>query len=216
MDARSRLATGLIVTLLMISACSEDPVSPPDPPAPTVDLSGYFLLPDTTWNKFFTTGSQTYVKDSSIAGASVVIVSQPDGQLDYFQAVDRAWAAFDAGALFEINPPLAALPDAMPESSDHVASANILTGSGNAPIRRISRLVDTALTLTVGPMTFDSVVLIRQEFWLISVPVNEVDSAYRWYAHGVDEIRSVRWRHGQTDSTVRIFTRGTIGGRPYP
>jgi hypothetical protein len=96
-----------------------------------------------------------------------------------------------------------------------------VTQTGTIPVRRISRLIDTGLTVTVTAGSFDSVALIRQEFWVfgtngLGMPDTTIDSAYRWYAPGVDEIRRVQWRDGEADSTLREFIGGTVGGNTYP
>jgi hypothetical protein len=184
-----------------------------------VDLTGYFILPTSGFQKFYTGGfSQAWTQDTVVDGTLSADVVDNAGAHEYLATADRAWvASFDTaagGILFLLSPPLAALPDKMPATGNHIGNSGFLTQSGTVPVRRISRLVDTGLTVVVPAGTFDSVALIRQEFWrfvsVLGAPDTLVDSAYRWFAPGVDEIRRVQWRDGQPDSTLREFVGGTI------
>ena len=167
-----------------------------------------------------------YVGLDTVNGYDVVdLFDGSDNSHVYFRQSDRAWVGTldpaGGGTLFLFQPPLAAPPDFFPETTDHVGVSSILTVPDPTPVRRFSRLVDTGLTLTVGTMTFDSVVLIRQEFWRIVSPLPPItdtlrDSAYRWYAPTVDEIRQTRWLDGDTQSVSFEFVGGTIEGRLYP
>jgi hypothetical protein len=210
------------LTLVTMASCSSKPTDPP-PPVPTVDLTGYFLLPGTGFSKFFSDGdSRTYVGPDTLNGHNVVdVLNGSNGSHDYFRQSDRAWAGnLDSGTIFLFVPPLAAPPDLFPSTSNHVATSSIPTQTTPLPVTRISRLVNTQMMDTVPAGIFDSVVMIRQEFWLtrtvLGVPVTSIDSAYRWYAPGVDEIRATIWNDGDTASSTREFIGGTIDGRTYP
>lgn len=191
-----------------------------------IDLSAYLVLPGPGFVKFYSDGSsQTYLKDSIVDGFEAIDLLYGSGVHEYFRKSDRAWiGTLDTaagGTLFLLQPPLAAIPSALPLGTTIMASSGFVTQSGLVPVRRLSMLVDTGLTATVNAGTFDSVILIRQEFWLIGVnglgfPDTTVDSAYRWFARDVEEIRRVQWRDGNPDSTMREFIGGTVGGITYP
>ena len=210
---------------MSLLSCTSNPADPP-PPGPTVDLTGYFLLPGPGFSKFFSDGqSRAYVGADTLNGFNVVdVLNGSDLSHDFFRTSDRAWVGnldtAGGGTIFLFQPPLAALPDLFPETEYHVANSGIVTQSGLAPVRRISKLLDTALVDSVPAWRFDSVILIRQEFWrfitVLGVPDTLRDSAYRWYAPGVDEIKAKIWFEGDTDSTYREFIGGTIDGRTYP
>jgi hypothetical protein len=191
-----------------------------------VDLSGFFVLPGPGYDKFFTGGEErVYVKDTVVEGHSVVDVALASGEHEYFRTSDRAWVAWwtsppHDSTFFLLQPPLAAVPDTLVVDERRTAPSSLPLQSGALPVKRITELKSTALSLTVPAGSFDSVILIRQEFWIIGetqgAPDTSVDSAYRWFAPGVDEIRQVRWRDGQPDSTLRDFIGGTVGGNTYP
>lgn len=220
---RSRLAVvACFAGLLIAAACSSKPVTPA---LGGIDLSAYLILPDSSFEKFYSDGStQRYRSDSVVEGFEAIDVVWGLDYHEYFRKSDRAWIAtldtIGGGTLYLLQPPLAAIPSALPIGTIVTASSNFRTQSGLVPVRRLSQLVDTGLTATVNAITFDSVVLIRQEFWVIGVnglgfPDTTVDSAYRWFARHVEEIRRVRWRDGEINSTMREFIGGTVGGVTY-
>jgi hypothetical protein len=219
---RHGLSLGLL--LLTLASCNSKTVDPV--PGPTVDMTGYFVRPATGFFKVFTDGaSQTYLQDTIVNMYNSVDVLYPSGSHEYHRIPDRAWVGtYDpsgAGLLFLLGPPLAAIPEAMPETSDHVANSGFVTQTGLLPVRRVSRLIDTALIITVPAGTFDSVILIRQQFFVfgengVGIPDTTIDSTYRWFAPGVDEIRRVLWRDGEPDSTLREMSAGTLNGTTYP
>lgn len=229
-----RLFCALSLIPLSLGACSKTVDPPGDPciaesavplvPGPTTDLTGYFVQPSAGYIKIFTgPASQTYVKDTTVNGHLTVDVVSGSGNHEYLRMPDRYWVGtLDAtSTLFLLCPPLAAIPELMPDSSDHVANSGFLTQSSVVAVRRITRLIDTGLTETVPAGTFNSVVRIRQEFWVFGVdgfnnPKTFIDSSYRWFAPGVDEIRRVLWKDGATDSTLREMTAGVVNGVTYP
>jgi hypothetical protein len=220
---RQLLLAVLSVVLPGLLGCSSSTEPEPPPPVPTVDLTGYFVLPSAGFVKFFTGGSsKTWTQDTVVNGTLSADVMDQAGRHEYLAKADRAWVATldTSGFLFLLSPPLAALPDLMPASGNHVASSGFVTQTETVPVRRISRLIDTGLTVAVPAGTFDSVALIRQEFWTIVTVLGAtdttIDSSYRWFAPGVDEIRRVEWLHTAVDSTVKAFQAGSIGGRTYP
>ena len=218
---------GLLLTaLLAVVSCSSATDPNPSPPAPTVDLTGYFVLPSAGFQKFYTGGfSQAWSQDTTVNGTLSADLEDNAGLHEYLATADRAWVATldtaAGGTLYLLSPPLAALPDKMPASGSHVGNSGFVTTTGTIPVRRISRLMDTGLVDTVPAGIFDSVALVRQEFWVftkngLGIPDTLVDSAFRWFAPGVDEIRRVLWRDGDVDSTLREFVGGTVGGNSYP
>lgn len=219
MAGRLPLAVGLVF-LLLAAACSNKSVAP----VPGVDLSAYLILPGAGFVKFYSDGSsQTYLQDSVVEGFDAIDLLYGTGAHEYFRKSDRAWIATldTAATLFILQPPLAAIPLRLPVGTAVAAQSSFATQSGPIPVRRVSILADTGLSETVPAGTFDSVVLIRQEFLLfgtngLGIPDTSVDSAYRWFAPGVDEIRQVRWRDGEVDSTLREFLGGTVNGVTYP
>jgi hypothetical protein len=202
--------------LLIAAACSSKPVAP----VPGVDLEGYLILPDSGFEKFYSDGSsQTYAQDTVVEGFAAIDVLWNSGDHEYFRKSDRAWIATldtaGGGTLFLLQPPLAAIPLSLSIGTSVTAQSSFATQSGPVPVSRLSQLVDTGLTQTVGAGTFDRVVLIRQEFRVEGF-ITTVDSAHRWFAPGVEEIKRVQWRDGDTDSTMREFIGGTVGGVTYP
>jgi len=219
---RAALVTALAASVLSCSNSTE-PEPPPPPSVSTVDLTGYFVLPDSGFVKFFTDGSsKAWSKDTVVDGTPSVDVVDQIGRHEYLAAASRAWVATldTSGFLFLLSPPLAALPELMPDTVDHVAASGFVTQTEIVPVRRISRLISTGLTVAVPAGSFDSVVLIRQEFWtirnILGATDTTVDSSYRWFAPGVDEIRRVEWLHlAAPDSSVKEFEAGSVGGNIY-
>ena len=218
-----RITLFFAATILSLAACSK--VVEPPPPVSTIDLTGYFVLPSAGYEKFYSDGrTYTYTKDTVVNSHSVVDVLRESGNHDYHRIPDRAWVAtLVAGtpdALFQFSPPLAGIPDQMPDTSDHVTNSNLVTQGEPEPVRRISRLIDTGLTVTVPAGMFDSVVLIRQEFWrfteVLNVTVIKIDSVDRWYAPGVDEIRRVEWLGSDLIGATRELDSGIVNGVSYP
>lgn len=215
-------ALGLSLALVVL-ACSQATEPAPPPPVPTVNLTGYFVLPTSGFVKFFTDGtSKTWTQDTVVNGVPSSDAVNQIGVHEYLASSNRAWVATldTSGFIFLLSPPLAATPDLIPATGNHVASSGFVTQTGTVPVRRISRLVDTSLMVTVPAGIFDSVALIRQEFWTIRTILGAtdtlVDSAYRWYAPGVDEIRRIEWLHSEVDSTLKEFEFGSVGGNTYP
>jgi len=216
MSLLRRIAIIAFSLALLVAACSSNPVSP----GPVgIDLSAYFILPDTGFDKTFDDGTtQAWVQDSTIDGIAVADLGYTSGAHEYFRKPDRAWVATldAAGTFFRLDPPLAALPDHMPLDSTIEARSSFVVVGGSTPVSRTSRLVDTGLTLTVPAGTFDSVIMVFQVFRIFGTtplgqPDTTVDSAYRWFAPGLDEIQRVRWAPGQADSTLRRFESGSAG-----
>jgi len=206
-----------------VLACSQSTEPEPPPPVPTVNLTGYFVLPTSGFVKLFIDGSsRNWIQDTVVNGVLSSDAVNQAGTHEYLATSNRAWVATldTSGFLFLLSPPLAALPELMPASGNHVASSGFVTQTETVPVRRISRLVDTGLSVVVPAGTFDSVVLIRQEFWtirnILGATDTLVDSAYRWYAPGVDEIRRIEWIHDTPDSTLKEFQAGSVGGNIYP
>jgi len=221
------MGAAVVLSMLAVASCSSNPADPPPPaPGPTIDLTGYFLLPSSGFSKSYSNGStEQYIGPDMVNGFSVVdLFDGSDNSHIYFRQSDRAWVgtlqAAGGGTLFLFDPPLPAPPNQFPETTDHVGTSSLLTTPNPTPVRRITRLIDTGLTVTVGTMTFDSVAMLRQEFWqfrsALGATDTVIDSAYRWYAPGVDEIRQVRWSDGDTQSVSFDFVGGTIDGRTYP
>lgn len=209
--------------MFVLLACSNSTEPVPPDPGPTVNLTGYFVLPATGFVKFFTDGTnRTWVQDTVVNGVLSSDAVNQAGNHEYLATSNRAWVGtYDtSGFIFILSPPLAAIPDLMPATGNHVASSGFVTQTETVPVRRISRLIDTGLSVTVPAGSFDSVVLIRQEFWTIHTVLGAtdtlVDSAYRWYAHGVDEIKRIEWLHSVPDSTLKEFQAGSVGGHTYP
>ena len=207
--------------LLSLASCSS--VVEPPTPGPTIDLTGFFVQPGAGYVKFFSDAStQMYVQDTTVNSHPTVDVVFGTGDHEYHRIPDRAWVGtLDAtSTLFLLEPPLAPIPELMPETSDHIVNSGFVTQTGLIPVRRFSRLVDTGLTIAVSAGTFDSVVLIRQEFWtfltILGTPVTLRDSSYRWFAPGVDEIRRVQWRDGDLTSATRELDSGFVNGVSYP
>jgi hypothetical protein len=220
---RLLLLAALPAAVVGLISCSQSTEPEPPPPIPTVDLTGYFVLPTAGFVKFFTDGSsKAWAKDTMVAGTMAADAINQAGVHEYLATSNRAWVATldTSGFLFLLSPPLPAIPDHMPSTQDHVAGSGFVTQTETVPVRRISRLIDTALTDTVPAGIFDSVVLIRQEFWTIVSVLGAmdtlVDSSYRWFAPAVDEIKRVEWLRSATDSSYKEFQGGSVGGRTYP
>jgi hypothetical protein len=221
---RARLPVFLLLgATLLTAACSN---SPDGPVTPTVDLTGYFLLPDSGFTKFFkdinadTTFAQTYVDTTTVNGFAVVDVLRGQDLHEYFRRSDRAWVGtlrVSDSALILLEPPLAAIPDRLALGVDVVATAQTLADPAPFPVTRTSRLVDTGLTITVPAGTFTGVAKIRQTFQRPGPPPAVLtDSTYRWYAKGVDEIQRVLWEDGKADSTLIEFIGGKIDSLTFP
>lgn len=216
-----RVTLFLAATILSLAACSK--TVEPEPPGPTIDLTGYFVRPSAGYVKFFSDAStQMFVQDTTVNSHMTVDVVFGTGAHEYHRIPDRAWVGTlnSTSTLFLLSPPIAAIPELMPESTDHVANSAFETQSSPLPVRRISRLIDTGLTITVPAGMFDSVVLIRQEFWVfittLGMPDTTIDSVYRWFAPGADEIRRVLWRDGEMVSATRELDSGFVNGVSYP
>jgi hypothetical protein len=186
----------------------------------SVDLTGYFVLPASGFFKTYSDGfTQTYVNDTVVNGTPCAQVIDNAGNREYLATADRSWVGtldtVGGGTLFLLTPPLAGLPNQMPMHPPHVGNSGFVTQTGTIPVRRTSYLVDTGLSLTVPAGTFDSVAMIRQEFWVfttngLGIPDTTIDSVYRWFAPGVDEIRRIRWRDGSPTSTTREYSGGVL------
>jgi len=189
------------------------------------DLTGWFVLPGPGYNKFFSNGpTRTYVQDTIVNGFNTVDVALSNGRHVYTRSPDRAWVAtFDTasgGVLFLLNPPLPGFPDTAALGVEMEAQSEFVLQTGGLPVRRFSRLDSIGVQLTVPAGSFDSVAVIRQEFWrIITNPLMQldtlIDSTYQWFAPGVDEIRRIEWLDG-SPTVVREFVGGTVGGRTYP
>jgi len=174
--------------------------------------------------KFFSDASnQMYVQDTILNTHSVVDVVFGTGAHEYHRIPDRAWVGTlnSTSTPFLLSPPITAIPELMPESTDHVANSAFITQNGLLPVRRITRLIDTGLSVTVPAGMFDSVILIRQEFWVfttngVGIPDTAIDSVFRWFAPGADEIRRVLWRDEELVSTTRELDSGFVNGVSYP
>lgn len=191
-----------------------------------MNLTGYFVLPGSGFTKFYkdvnadTTFSQTFVDTTTVNGFAVVDVLRGTELHEYFRRSDRAWVGtlrVSDSALILLEPPLAAIPDQLELGADVVANSLTIADPTPFAVTRTSRLVDTGLIITVPAGTFTSVARIRQTFQRPGPPPAVLtDSAYRWYAFGVDEIRRVLWEEGKADSTLLEFIGGTIDTLTFP
>ena len=220
---RWTVRAGCLTGALLALSCSNSTEPVPPTPVPTVNLTGYFVLPSSGFVKIFSDGSsRNWIQDTVVNGVLSSDAVTQAGNHEYLATSNRAWVGTldTSGFIFLLSPPLAAIPDLMPATGDHVAASGFVTQTETVPVRRISRLVDTGLSVTVPAGTFDSVALIRQEFWTIRTILGAtdtlVDSAYRWYAPGVDEVKRIEWIHSTPDSTLKEFQAGSVGGNTYP
>lgn len=183
-----------------------------------MDLSAYFVLPGPGFDKFFDDATtQTYVKDTTVNGIAVADLQYSDGRHVYYRKTDRGWVATftPPSSWFVLDPPLVAPPPEMVYMVEHLATSEALATPANVPISMTSQLVDTGLMVTVPAGTYDSVVLVRQIFRLFGTgglgqPETTVDSTYRWFAPGIDEIRRVQWNLAG-DSVIRQLAGGSAG-----
>ena len=212
----TRFGLALLVGVLALAACKDKPTEPP--PATGIDVSAYFILPDSGFDKLYNDGTtQTYAKDTIVSGHAVSDLRYSDGRHVFFRKSDRAWVATlgSTGGWFELDPPLVAPPPVMPFLTEITAASSAIASPSNVPLTMMSQLVDTGLLLTVPAGTYDSVILVRQVFRLfgkngLGIPETTVDSTYRWFAPGIDEIRRVSW-DVVGDSLIREFSFGSAG-----